>query len=64
MPGVRRLKPQAVFSINYLNTKEIGHYIEFGFGVEHILKILRVDFYTSLNESGSERQGIVFGFGF
>ena len=64
MPGIRQFKTQAVFTINYLNTKEVGSYLELGFGIEHIFKIFRVDFFMSLNERGNNRQGVVFGFGF
>ncbi len=62
-PLLRKLKPQAVISANYLVNDGLGNYLELGVGIEHILKFLRVDFYTAFNDSDT-RTGFVFGFGF
>lgn len=64
IPGVRRLNLQAVGSVNYLTTPVLGHYFEFGAGIEHILKFFRVDFYTSVTNGQHSRAGIRFGAGF
>jgi len=63
-PLLRKLKPQAVFTANYLNTKEAGNYLELGVGIEHILKFLRIDFFTSFDDEGNTKTGFIFGLGF
>ncbi|MFY0605129.1 MAG: carboxypeptidase-like regulatory domain-containing protein [Cyclobacteriaceae bacterium] len=64
IPYVRRLNLQAVGSINYLHTESIGQYFEFGIGVEHIFKVLRMDFYTSIRNGSYQSSGLRFGAGF
>ncbi|GAB3200719.1 hypothetical protein ABID22_003535 [Pontibacter aydingkolensis] len=64
VPLFRRLKWQEVFSLNYLNTKESRNYLEIGLGIEHIFKIVRVDFVTSFQEGNKARTGIMIGVGF
>ncbi|NDK56857.1 DUF5686 and carboxypeptidase regulatory-like domain-containing protein [Pontibacter fetidus] len=64
VPLLRKLKMQEVFSLNYLNTQQSRNYVELGVGVEHILKVLRVDFVTSFQEGQKARSGIVIGLGF
>lgn len=64
VPLFRRLKWQEVVSLNYLNTQQSRHYLELGLGVEHIFKVLRVDFVTSFQEGEKARTGIMVGFGF
>ena len=64
LPLLRKTKLQAVGSVNYLRAGTVDNYVEIGIGLEHILKILRVDFYTSF--IGREHQAIGFkgGLGF
>jgi len=64
IPLFRRLKLQEVATLNYLNTPESKHYLELGVGIEHIFKILRVDFITSFQSQEKLGSGIRIGFGF
>jgi hypothetical protein len=65
IPLLKKLKLQEVIGANYLYTPVLGHYFEFGVGIEHILKVLRVDFITSYRTEGSQvNTGLRFGFGF
>ena len=64
VPLLRALKWQEVVSVNYLHTAQIGQYLELGAGVEHIFKVLRVDFYTGLQSGQRTNSGIRLGLGF
>ncbi|OGX92007.1 DUF5686 family protein [Hymenobacter coccineus] len=64
VPLLRQLKWQEVFSLNYLHTAQAGHYVELGAGIEHIFKVLRVDFYTGLQSGQRIGTGIRAGYGF
>lgn len=67
IPGLRKLKWQEVATANYLHTAALGHYLEAGFGIEHIFKAMRVDFYTGyrLREgAGKVSSGLRIGAGF
>ncbi|WP_426058464.1 DUF5686 and carboxypeptidase regulatory-like domain-containing protein [Hymenobacter sp. B1770] len=64
IPLLRKLKLQEVASLNYLTTAQAGHYVELGVGIEHILKVLRVDFYTALQSGEKLGTGVRIGFGF
>ena len=64
IPLFRKLKWQEVASFNYLHTAPVGHYVELGAGVEHILKVLRVDFYTALQSGQRLGTGLRVGLGF
>ena len=64
VPLLRALKWQEVISLNYLHTAQIGQYLELGAGVEHILKIMRVDFYTGLQSGQRAGAGLRVGLGF
>lgn len=64
IPLFRKLKWQEVVSLNYLNTKESRNYLELGLGIEHIFKVIRVDFVTSFQEGQKARAGIMVGLGF
>ena len=62
LPLLRKLKLQGVASLHYLKVQDLDGYMELGFGIEHILKIIRVDFFTSfLNQ---KRNGFRVGIGF
>ncbi|TGE05308.1 DUF5686 and carboxypeptidase regulatory-like domain-containing protein [Hymenobacter fodinae] len=64
IPLLRRLKWQEVASVNYLTTPAANHYVELGVGVEHVFKILRVDFYTGLQSGERVGTGLRVGLGF
>jgi hypothetical protein len=64
LPLLRSLKWQEVVSLNYLHTAQIGHYLELGAGIEHIFKIVRVDFYTGLQSGERVGTGVRLGLGF
>jgi len=64
IPLLRALKWQEVLSLNYLHTNQIGQYLELGAGVEHILKVVRVDFYTGLQSGQRVGTGLRVGLGF
>ncbi len=64
IPLFRKLKWQEVISANYLYTQQAKHYAELGVGVEHIFKILRVDFFTGFQSREKVGSGIRLGFGF
>ncbi|MER2999416.1 DUF5686 and carboxypeptidase regulatory-like domain-containing protein [Pontibacter populi] len=64
IPLFRKLKLQEVVSLNYLNTQQSRNYLELGVGIEHIFKVLRVDFVTSFQEGEKARTGVTIGLGF
>ncbi len=64
IPLVRKLDLQAVASLNYLSTPAIGHYLEFGGGIEHIFKFIRVDYFTAIRNGHHYGSGIRVGLGF
>ncbi len=64
VPLLRQLKWQEVFSLNYLHTAQAGHYVELGAGIEHVFKLMRVDFYTGLQSGQRTGTGVRIGFGF
>ncbi|WP_242923771.1 DUF5686 and carboxypeptidase regulatory-like domain-containing protein [Pontibacter liquoris] len=64
IPLFRRLKWQEVVSLNYLNTRASGNYLELGLGIEHIFKVMRIDFITSFQEGNRARTGLMVGVGF
>ena len=64
IPLLRRARIQAVSSINFLHTDSLESYWELGVGIEHILKILRVDFFNSWGQGGHQRNGVRLGIGF
>ncbi|WP_139924767.1 DUF5686 and carboxypeptidase regulatory-like domain-containing protein [Hymenobacter sp. DG01] len=64
IPLLRRLHWQEVASLNYLTTPTANHYLELGVGVEHIFKVLRADFYTSLQSGQRAGTGVRVGIGF
>jgi hypothetical protein len=64
IPFIKKLKWQLVAGANYLYTNRLGHYIEFGAGIEHIFKILRVDYYLGAQEGQKLNSGLRIGFGF
>lgn len=64
IPLLRKLKWQEVISYNQLYTQQAGAYTEFGIGIEHIFKIVRVDYYRATGAFNPINQGIRVGFGF
>ncbi|QNF32014.1 carboxypeptidase-like regulatory domain-containing protein [Adhaeribacter swui] len=63
IPLFRKLKWQEVVTLNYLHTPKAKHYLELGVGVEHIFKILRVDFFTGFQSREKVGSGLRLGFG-
>ncbi len=68
IPALRQLKWQEVATANYLYTPQIGHYLEAGVGIEHILKVLRIDAYAAyqvgIGHRGRSSSGLRVGLGF
>lgn len=64
LPLIKKLNLQAVASLNYLNTKTIGHYLELGAGIEHIFKFMRVDYYWAIRDGAYFGSGFRIGVGF
>ena len=64
VPVLRALKWQEVVSVNYLHTSQLGNYLELGTGIEHVFKVLRVDFYTGLQRGQHTNNGFRVGLGF
>jgi hypothetical protein len=64
IPGIKHLKLQLVTTANYLYTNRLGHYVELGAGFEHILKVLRADYFVGFGENQNLMQGVRIGFGF
>jgi hypothetical protein len=64
VPLLRKLKWQEVISYNKLYTQQAGAYAELGVGIEHIFKIVRVDYYRATGIYNPINQGIRIGFGF
>ncbi|NJL14524.1 MAG: TonB-dependent receptor [Microscillaceae bacterium] len=64
IPLLKKLKWQTVVSANYLYTEASRYYLELGLGIEHIFKILRVDFITALQSNEKVNTGFRVGFGF
>lgn len=64
LPLIKKLNFQAVGSVNYLNTKALGNYVELGAGIEHILKFMRVDYWWAFTDGRSSANGFRIGVGF
>lgn len=64
LPLIRKTRVQAVASLNYLKTSEVNNYLEFGIGLEHIFKILRVDYYLGFLSGSRVQNGFTIGVGF
>ena len=64
LPLIRKTRVQAVSSLNYLKTSEISNYLEFGIGLEHIFKVLRVDYYLGFLSGDMVQSRFRIGFGF
>ena len=64
LPFVRKSKAQVVASASYLHTNTSGHYFEYGIGLEHLFKVLRVDFYGAVQSGSTYGKGLRVGLGF
>ncbi|MDN5212766.1 DUF5686 and carboxypeptidase regulatory-like domain-containing protein [Fulvivirgaceae bacterium BMA12] len=64
LPLLRKTRVQAVSSLNYLKTSEVRNYLEFGVGLEHIFKVLRVDYYLGFLSGKKIQNGFRIGVGF
>lgn len=63
-PLLRKTKVQTVASLNYLKTSELNNYFELGVGLEHIFKVLRVDYYLGFLSGNNVQNGFRLGVGF
>ena len=61
VPALRQLRWQEVATVNYLHTPAAGHYVELGAGIEHIFKILCVDYFTALQSGQRLSSGVRLG---
>lgn len=64
LPFVRKSKAQVVASARYLFTDASQHYFEYGVGLEHLFKVLRVDYYGAVQDGSNYGHGIRVGLGF
>lgn len=64
VPFLKKIRVQEVFTCNYLFTQTNGNYIEIGAGLEHIFKVLRIDYFWSFLDGKSFNRGVRFGVGF
>ena len=64
IPLIRKLKWQEVVSANFLYTPAVGQYWELGVGIEHIFKLLRVDWVMAFQSNKQVNTGLRFGIGF
>jgi hypothetical protein len=64
IPGIRKLNLQTVLSTHMLTSPGVGNYMEFGVGIEHIFRFLRVDYYRGYRQGSIERAGFRVGAGF
>jgi len=64
LPLLKKLKWQSLFLANYLSTPAFENYWEIGVGLEHIFKIMRVDYLWSFQENAPITQGLRIGIGF
>jgi len=64
IPLLKKTRIQEVFTCNYLFTETNGNYIEIGAGLEHIFKILRIDYIWSFLDGKAFNHGVRFGLGF
>ncbi|MDX1902848.1 MAG: DUF5686 family protein, partial [Thermonemataceae bacterium] len=64
IPLLKKTRMQEVFSCNYLWSETNGNYVELGFGLEHIFKFLRVDYFWAFSEGKTYHNALRFGLGF
>ncbi len=64
LPLIRKTKVQVVGGVNLLYSTEIKEYTEFFAGLEHIFKLLRVDFVTQYSRSSGIQPQLRIGMGF
>lgn len=64
LPLLKKLKWQTLFLANYLTTPVFEDYWEIGVGIEHIFKVMRVDYVWSFQENIALSQGLRIGVGF
>lgn len=64
IPSFRKLKLQEVLGFSALQTTQSPFIYEVNVGIEHIFKILRVDFVTQFVNQSHRASGIRVGFGF
>ncbi len=64
IPSFRKLKLQEVLGFSALQTAQSPFIYEINAGIEHIFKVLRVDFVAQFIDQTHHASGLRFGFGF
>ena len=60
IPLIRKLKFEEVAGVHYLQTPDL-QYVELSIGIEHILKVLRVDFVAAYSNQQQFTSGFLIG---
>ncbi len=63
-PLIRKTRIQVLGGVNFLYTSEMKEYTEIYAGLEHIVKVLRVDFVTKYSKSSGIKPEVRIGIGF
>ncbi|MCD4680141.1 MAG: DUF5686 and carboxypeptidase regulatory-like domain-containing protein [Bacteroidales bacterium] len=63
-PLIRKTKMQVVGGVNFLYTSDKKEYTELFAGIEHILKVLRIDFVTKYSKYSGIKPQVRIGMGF
>ncbi|MDW3194946.1 MAG: DUF5686 and carboxypeptidase regulatory-like domain-containing protein [Cytophagales bacterium] len=64
IPLIKKLNWQTVASVHTLNTPSAGNFTEWGIGIEHIFKFLRIDYYQGYHRGKLFSKGVRIGAGF
>ena len=64
IPGIRKLKFQEVFGVNFLYSEDYKDFTELLVGIENILRVMRLDFVFSLSSSHPNTFGVRVGLDF
>ncbi len=62
IPGVRKLKLQAVLGVNFLYTEPYKDHTELVVSIENILRVMRIDFVTAFRSTQRTEFGFALGF--
>ena len=64
IPLLKKTKIQSVASFHSMVTTDSDVYFEYGIGLEHIFKIIRVGYYQAFLSGKTYRNGVRIGLGF
>jgi len=64
IPGIRKLKFQAVAGAHFIYSEEYKDYLEISTGIENILRVIRVDFVTGFSNNHKSSFGVRVGLDF